>query len=233
MHQSVCRLLGVLDYSSYPSGLLPSIHFLLGSVDRTVRVSAPSMFFLDLFWQASTALQNVEARRNAYISLPQILSSVLPHLEERESQHTNLNMLSLTKSDRNAVLSPELIRAMYDCFLAGLEDYSVDERGDVGSWIRVACVKGITDFSVTFLTNIATAPKLADYLPSDKFHEGAAGILKQGVERLDNVRQQAGEQMLRLLAASSEAPQRWRVHGEELMRELFLRYAGSHSSYNK
>ena len=117
------------------------------------------------------------------------------------------------------------MRAIYNSFLAGLEDYSLDERGDVGSWVRIACVKAITDFSSLFLTGDPSISRLADYLPAEKFHEGVAGILKQGVERLDNVRQQAGQQVIRLLALSEKAPSGWRIHSDELMRELFCRCA--------
>ena len=118
------------------------------------------------------------------------------------------------------VLSSDTVRDMYTSLLKGLEDYTIDERGDVGSWIRIACVKGITDISVMLLTN---APRVVETLPAHLFHAGVAGILKQGVERLDNVRQQAGEQVLRLLALSPSAPQGWNLHGEQLMRELFVR----------
>lgn len=113
---------------------------------------------------------------------------------------------------------------MYASLLAGLEDYSIDQRGDVGSWIRIACVKGLTDVSTLLLTHAPIRSRLAEYLPAEKFHHSVAGILKQGVERLDNVRQHAGEQVLRLLALSAGAPHEWRMHGEELMYELFLRY---------
>jgi tubulin-specific chaperone D len=123
------------------------------------------------------------------------------------------------------VLPPETVLAMFDSFLSGLEDYSIDERGDVGSWIRVACVKGIADFSTALISESLPAFRIAEYLPASKFHEGVAGILKQGVERLDNVRHQAGDQLLRLLSLPSycDVEEPWRIHGAELMCELFLR----------
>ncbi len=123
------------------------------------------------------------------------------------------------------VLTPEASIAIFDSFLLGLEDYSTDERGDVGSWIRIASVKGIADYSTAIISNAPSISCSEEYLPLEKFHEGVAGILKQGVERLDNVRQQAGEQLLRLLSLSSvhSSARSWRIHGEDLMRELFLR----------
>jgi len=49
--------------------------------------------------------------------------------------------------------------------------------------------------------------------------------LKQGVERLDNVRQQAGRHFLRLLALPLPQvpnPETWQIHGFSSMKELFL-----------
>ena len=115
---------------------------------------------------------------------------------------------------------------MLDALLAGLEDYSSDERGDVGSWVRIACVKGLASIAESLIQNAAAIANFPEYLPASKYHELIAGILKQGVERLDNVRQQAGEQMTRLLrlelppVAGREA---WRIHGDQLMKELLLR----------
>ena len=80
--------------------------------------------------------------------------------------------------------------------IKGLDDYTTDARGDVGSWVRIACVRGLAGSAALLL---AHAPRLgapfAAYLPAPRFHAAVAGILKQGVERLDNVRQAAGEQL--------------------------------------
>lgn len=132
------------------------------------------------------------------------------------------------------VLPPDDAITIFNSLLFGLEDYSTDQRGDVGSWIRMTCIKGIADYSTAVISNALSLSRSEDYLPVAKFHEGVAGILKQGVERLDNVRQQAGEQLLRLLSLFSgmdtSQANRWRIHGEKLMHELFLRYAGSNIS---
>ena len=115
---------------------------------------------------------------------------------------------------------------MFEALLAGLEDYTTDERGDVGSWIRIACVKGLASFVELLLSHAREIISLEVYLPPAKFHNAVGGILKQAVERLDNVRQQAGEQLLRLLALPAPSVPRageWSIRGEGLMRELFMR----------
>ena len=44
MQQSVCRVLGVLDYTMHPHGIIPVVNFLLDGVDRSVR---------DLLWRST------------------------------------------------------------------------------------------------------------------------------------------------------------------------------------
>ncbi|TCD65493.1 hypothetical protein EIP91_002577 [Steccherinum ochraceum] len=155
--------------------------------------------------QSPTTLQNVEARRNAYASISQILENVVPRLSEH--------------------LTPAVVCEMIDSLQVGLEDYTTDERGDVGSWIRMVCIKGLADVSVILLANGQHIPALESYLPPAKFHTAIGGILKQGVERLDNVRQQAGQQLLRILELqllNLPGKERWAVEGGSLMHRLFL-----------
>ena len=116
---------------------------------------------------------------------------------------------------------------MTDALLDGLTDYTSDERGDVGSWVRIACVKGLASFIRTLFMQAATLPSLSDYLPPLSFHNAIGGILKQGVERLDNVRQQAGESFVDLLSLplpDTGDPGRWQIQGATKMRELFIGY---------
>ncbi|KAF7797405.1 hypothetical protein EIP86_008600 [Pleurotus ostreatoroseus] len=119
----------------------------------------------------------------------------------------------------------EVVERMLNSFLAGLDDYTTDERGDVGSWVRIACVKGLASFAEILMLNAALLPDFKLDLPAEKYHELLGGILKQGVERLDNVRQQAGEQFIRLLSLPPpqvDDAESWRIHGAQLMKDLFL-----------
>ena len=116
---------------------------------------------------------------------------------------------------------------MYKALISGLDDYTVDERGDVGSWIRIASIQGLTSVSVTLLTLAKTDTTYINYIPADLYQKAIAGILKQGVGRLDSVRQQAGESVLCLLKCplpSMGNANPWKFHGEELFIELLLRY---------
>ena len=101
----------------------------------------------------------------------------------------------------------------------------MDERGDVGSWIRIACIQGLTSFSQVLFSQAGDITNFEEYLPSALYHEAVGGILKQGVERLDGVRQEAGENFVRLLLIPPLAipsGRLWCIQGEALMKELFL-----------
>jgi len=111
--------------------------------------------------------------------------------------------------------------------LDGLEDYTLDERGDVGSWVRMACIRGLTNFAELLFSNAAALPNFSEYLPAAKYHAAVSGILRQGVERLDNVRQIAGEHIARLLVLplpDTADSSQWRIEGEILMKDLLLTY---------
>jgi len=123
-------------------------------------------------------------------------------------------------------LSSDMVNAFLDALLAGLNDYTIDERGDVGSWVRIVCIEGLTEISLLFFSIAPSIPGFESYFPPERYLAIAAGILKQGVERLDNVRQMAGACFMKLLHSS--LPQvgggdRWRLPGLQLVEELFSR----------
>ncbi|TFK86795.1 ARM repeat-containing protein [Polyporus arcularius HHB13444] len=189
MQQSLARVLGVLDYAKHKHGVVDAVRCLLRMVDR----------------KSGTGSTNIEARRNVFDSMPQLLRNVGDVLLEN--------------------LSADMVNQMTDAMLDGLTDYTSDERGDVGSWARISCVKGLTSFIQTLFLHASALPDFAAYLPPESFHSAIAGILKQGVERLDNVRQIAGENFLAILLLPSPAvadPAPWKIRGEQKIKELFL-----------
>ncbi|KAI0754966.1 ARM repeat-containing protein [Daedaleopsis nitida] len=155
--------------------------------------------------KSGTGSTNIEARRNAFNAMPKIVGNVADQLQEN--------------------LSAAMVCQMTDAVLDGLTDYTTDERGDVGSWVRISCVRGLASIIRTLFSCASELPDLASYLPREKFHDAVAGTLKQGVERLDNVRQTAGESFLAILqlpppAVRDASP--WKIQGEKMMTDLFL-----------
>ncbi|KAJ7250897.1 armadillo-type protein [Mycena haematopus] len=148
VQQNLGRVLGVIDYDAYPG--------CLNDATSGVRLG-------------------VEARRNCYAAIPQLLRTVAPRLPQHMTAQT--------------------FNALLDALLKGLEDYTLDERGDVGSWVRIACLRGLTAVCEIVIPSAGTvlAATFDQYFPAPKYHGIVQGVLKQGVERLDNVRQEAGE----------------------------------------
>ncbi|KZT19455.1 TBCD protein [Neolentinus lepideus HHB14362 ss-1] len=189
----------ITEFVSGTPTLQQSLGRLLGALDYTAYAhDLPDAIqcLLDAVDLTSSRLfANVEARQNVYFSIFQIFKTVAPKVE--------------------------LFSALRD----GLSDYTVDQRGDVGSWIRMACIKGLAEISTVLLFNANDLSVLMDYLPPEMHHEAIGGILKQGVERLDNVRQTAGEHFLDLLSLPlppHEKVEEWRIDGEELFKHLYL-----------
>ena len=121
-------------------------------------------------------------------------------------------------------ISPDFVARCLDAFLDGLTDYTTDERGDIGSWIRISCVLGLSTFTQILFTHSKSLPNFIEYFPPEKYHAAVGGILKQGVERLDNVRQQTGAQFMKLLCLplpEVDGKERWKIFGSEILEELF------------
>ncbi|KIJ62569.1 hypothetical protein HYDPIDRAFT_157330 [Hydnomerulius pinastri MD-312] len=155
--------------------------------------------------ESATRMTNVEARRNCYQAIPKIVANTAP----RMTRHFQANK----------------IRELFDALDNGLDDYTTDERGDVGSWIRIACIQGLASIIERLFDISGGLSDLSSFLPPHRYHTVVGRILRQAVERLDNVRQISGECFLRILKhqlPAVEGAEEWRVKGEELMRELFL-----------
>jgi len=150
-------------------------------------------------------MTDVEARRNCITSIQLILIALAPQPSHR--------------------LSVDHVTRMYSALISGLEDYTTDERGDVGSWVRIASIQGLTYVSVTLLSLAKSETTYIEYIPANLYQEAIAGILKQGVGRLDNVRQHAGDSILCLLKCplpTINDSNPWKFHGENLLKELLL-----------
>jgi len=229
--ESLGRMLGAVDYDSFPACLQPSIKTLLGCVDRNVGVFNSCGHGIDRGLEQSGAFRsNVEARRNCFAAMPRILNNISAHISQRNLFHTVYNFMRTANLERLG-LTPMTVISMFDALLGGLTDYTIDERGDVGSWIRIACIRGLTSFIGTLIDNACNISNFKQYLPSEKYHEAIRGILKQGVERLDNVRQESGECLRRILRlappASVPDPGNWVISNSSFFTQLFIKWVNS------
>ncbi|SCV68104.1 BQ2448_225 [Microbotryum intermedium] len=88
----------------------------------------------------------------------------------------------------NVPIDKLLVREAYTSILVAFQDYTVDHRGDVGSWVRLSAIHATSLCLSSRSTSTTMDQKMFDQL--------VASLLKQAVGRLDNVRQAAGEVLL-------------------------------------
>ncbi len=155
--------------------------------------------------------------------MPLLLANIINRLPQRTFPIRYVLRFELDSYNEIDVKSYILL-SLFDSLLDGLNDYTVDERGDVGSWIRISCVKSLTAIIETLITRSTHIEDFESYLPPLKYNDAIKGILKQGVERLDNVRQDSGLCFYKLLRLSPpEIPDsgRWTVTGLTFFQGLF------------
>ncbi|KAG6841983.1 hypothetical protein C0991_004474 [Blastosporella zonata] len=184
-----------------------SLGILLGAVDySTYNNALPEAVscLLEFVRPSIPSKPNIEARRNCYTAMSRIITTVA--------------------ADISRYLPAEIVVSLFESLLKGLDDYSTDQRGDVGSWIRVACIRSLTTAIEVLVRNARTITAFDTYLPPPLFYSALSGILKQGVERLDNVRQEAGQCFLRLCYLpfpDVQTAAKWQLPGSSLLKGLF------------
>jgi len=135
---------------------------------------------------------DAETRRNALHSLIRILETVdLEPASRRSASCYPVTFMDAT-----------LISEVFGTFLGSLDDYNSDRRGDVGSWCRLVAMNGATDLLLA--TTSDSANSRACYLTESDATSLAAALLKQLSERLDTVRQRAGDCLVRLLQSPKQ-----------------------------
>ncbi|KAG8910157.1 hypothetical protein FRC01_006494, partial [Tulasnella sp. 417] len=147
----------------------------------------------------------VEPRQAAYEALPKIMVELKPSLP--------------------GVINPQLFRQIYETLIGGLLDYTTDQRGDVGSWIRMACIRGLVDITLLSFDLAEKLQPLEEWIPPSLFEKAISGTLKQAAERLDNVRLVAIEQIIRLVENTTpEATNRekWTIKGREVLQQELI-----------
>jgi|SRR6266540_852097 len=102
----------------------------------------------------------------------------------------------------------------------GLEDYSTDSRGDVGSWVREASMIGLLEFSplIIKLDSISTSKQ---WWNAELSIRAFSNLLKQSVERIDRVRSCAGGVLLKMLYMKNEE-NRWifEIPGRDVLQKV-------------
>lgn len=79
---------------------------------------------------------------------------------------------------------------VFDCFLLALHEYTIDNRGDIGAWVREAAMNALYKL-------IVTMPH--DLLTERKVHAVVGGLLQQAVEKIDRTRALAGKLFCKII----------------------------------
>ncbi|XP_041720119.2 tubulin-specific chaperone D [Coregonus clupeaformis] len=102
------------------------------------------------------------------------------------------------------------VSAVYRVLLDCMTDYTLDSRGDVGSWVREAAMTSLME--VTLLV-VGTAPQL---LSQDLVNGMMCSLAQQSAEKIDRYRAHAGSVFVRLLHSNNPAVPHI-PHREELL----------------
>ncbi|KAF3700092.1 Tubulin-specific chaperone D Beta-tubulin cofactor D Tubulin-folding cofactor D [Channa argus] len=109
----------------------------------------------------------------------------------------------------DSALCSENVSEVYGTFLEGIRDYTMDNKGDVGAWVRKAAMTSLMD--VTMMV-AASAPEI---LTPDIVKYMMCCLAQQAAEKIDHYRSHAGNVFLRLLHLQPAVPHI--PHREELL----------------
>lgn len=101
-----------------------------------------------------------------------------------------------------------MLPSAFDALLLGFSDYTTDQRGDVGSWVRVVTLTAWSTLLPALLSPTPSASSTSAPLDQLLIDGVISSMAKQAVERLDNVREVAGQALVAV----------WEGAGEKAMR---------------
>ncbi|KAF9899880.1 hypothetical protein BX616_002798, partial [Lobosporangium transversale] len=130
----------------------------------------------------------------------------------RNSINSVTNIIKVLDRKYRQVVSAELSRTILNLYFEVFNDYSIDHRGDVGSWIREASMQGLKvmfplvarlDYEATHAQNAQDTQR---YLSDEDHAVILAKLLQQCVEKIDRIRASAADAMVAILYAETEWP---------------------------
>ncbi|KAJ4905299.1 Tubulin-folding cofactor D [Raphanus sativus] len=131
--------------------------------------------------------RDAEARMNAVKGLTSVCET-LTQRRASDPENDDLSLLILIKTE------------VMDTLLKALDDYSVDNRGDVGSWVREAAIHGLEKCTYILCKKVGDHTNDSSSLyDSNLANRLIGGIVKQGVEKMDKLRETAAKALQRIL----------------------------------
>ncbi|XP_061386956.1 tubulin-specific chaperone D [Musca vetustissima] len=96
-----------------------------------------------------------------------------------------------------------------DCYLKAMDEYTLDNRGDIGAWVREAAMSAIFEL-------IKICPK--DILQPQQIHQIVVGFMQQAVEKIDRTRGLAGRLLCQMIHLDPAVPH---IHHHAKLKEIF------------
>ncbi|GAA6060441.1 hypothetical protein JCM10212_000034 [Sporobolomyces blumeae] len=173
-------------------GLLTLIADLDSKKGTTQQASALLLGQIDLASHNASRLASVVERLSAFV-----LKDGKRSAGTVEARRNGVEALASVLRDQHDLqqLPVAVCLSAFDAISTGFEDYTADQRGDIGSWVRAATIKSLTILVPQLL--LASNPYSAA-LGQDRVDDVVASFAKLAVERLDNVREAAGRGLAEL-----------------------------------
>lgn len=102
-------------------------------------------------------------------------------------------VLSIGINEINEMILKEDEKALdtiFHCLFLALNEYTIDNRGDIGAWVREASMNALYKL-------IVTMPR--ELLDESKVHAVVCGLLQQAVEKIDRTRALAGKLFCKII----------------------------------
>lgn len=88
------------------------------------------------------------------------------------------------------LLDGKALDKIFGCLFLALNEYTIDNRGDIGAWVREAAMNALFKLTVTI-------PQ--EFLDEQKVHAVISGLLQQAVEKIDRTRALAGKLFCKII----------------------------------
>jgi len=112
-----------------------------------------------------------------------------------EARRDGLRALAAVAATVVATLDQKIVPHLYDSFLQGMEDYTIDRRGDTGAWVREAAMSGLETVTLALLAGGAGR------VPSSILAQAFPCLAQQATEKIARTRGHAGKVFHTLLHA--------------------------------
>ncbi|EIW73358.1 hypothetical protein TREMEDRAFT_26174 [Tremella mesenterica DSM 1558] len=178
-HEAVADVYTRLSELTDPTGLMTKLINDLKSIRPPQRQSAAlSLGHIRYLTHSQLVQKAIEAL------LRQLDSSTKADVETRRNTIRSLTDICLQTSSSQLIVDTSTFKTIFNTVIKGLDDYSTDQRGDVGSWIRIVSLRSLG----RIIPAAVVDERVLELVSQVEFDEMIGGMIKQSLERLGPVR---------------------------------------------